>query len=686
MKIVEFKDYDNQTTPLSAYNLNRLQQNLITTKYQMTFSSAVSGGSTITLPCYYQVGQDTLDVYLNSELLKKASTKDSEGHYYEVGNSDTKSNQIKITSDWSIASGDVLNLIVRGTTDSYDQNLSPDKATQLADEISANKEEITALQTENSRLKGITNALPKISGEDTSLTLTNTANAPLSDIILKGNTSQQQYSGKNLLPLIKGDYNVFNNNVNWKIHNEIIVYNRTNENIQGGAINLVTGAVGQWGNEGKDLQLKPNTTYTFSFVANGNYTKKENTTAFIKLFLYKGKQLLIYDKNSNNKYTTTFTTDDTGYFGVCLYGQYITCTNFMIYNIQLEEGSTATDYEPYVGGTASPNPDYPQEIHCVKGNNKVVVSNQNLFDKDNANILNGYTNGTTKTYQELSTAKSCYISIKPNTTYTISKISSQRFGLATFNTEIINGTTATIIGSPESTDTSYTITTGGNDKYLVVFYYLSTADTLSEETIRNSIQIEQGSTATSYVTHKGTEYEINLGNIELNAIEDFKDYFKKEKNKWYKVENIGSYTFEGNENFSFKDAGTINQRFDIQTSALNISSQQEYKYKLFTHFRSSTSNSGVWGEYYMSSDLLVIKDNDNKMTSLEDFKAWLSANKPTIYYARISPIDIEITDTTLITQLNALYNAYTYNDTTNITQTNANLPFYINAEAFKKIS
>lgn len=143
MKIVEFKDYDNQTTPLSAYNLNRLQQNLITTKYQMTFSSAVSGGSIITLPCYYQVGQDTLDVYLNSELLKKASTKDSEGHYYEVGNSDTKSNQIKITSDWSIASGDVLNLIVRGTTDSYDQNLSPDKATQLADEISANKEEIT---------------------------------------------------------------------------------------------------------------------------------------------------------------------------------------------------------------------------------------------------------------------------------------------------------------------------------------------------------------------------------------------------------------------------------------------------------------------------------------------------------------------------------------------------------------
>ena len=74
------------------------------------------------------------------------------------------------------------------------------------------------------------------------------------------------------------------------------------------------------------------------------------------------------------------------------------------------------------------------------------------------------------------------------------------------------------------------------------------------------------------------------------------------------------------------------------------------------------------------------------MTSLENLKAWLSANKPTIYYARISPIDIEITDTTLITQLDALEQAVSYDDTTNISQTNANLPFYINAEAFKKIS
>ncbi len=46
-------------------------------------------------------------------------------------------------------------------------------------------------------------------------------------------------------------------------------------------------------------------------------------------------------------------------------------------NIQLEEGSTATDYEPYTGGIPSPNPSYPQEVEVVTGNVGVTISNEN---------------------------------------------------------------------------------------------------------------------------------------------------------------------------------------------------------------------------------------------------------------------------------------------------------------------
>lgn len=63
----------------------------------------------------------------------------------------------------------------------------------------------------------------------------------------------------------------------------------------------------------------------------------------------------------------TITEDNKGKFtNVYFYG----CGTFsvgvtgsaQIYDFQLEVGSTATSYEPYVGGIPSPNPDYPQEV------------------------------------------------------------------------------------------------------------------------------------------------------------------------------------------------------------------------------------------------------------------------------------------------------------------------------------
>ena len=43
-----------------------------------------------------------------------------------------------------------------------------------------------------------------------------------------------------------------------------------------------------------------------------------------------------------------------------------TLNNFKIY-IQLEKGSTTTDFEPYTGGQPSPSPEFPQEIENVRG-------------------------------------------------------------------------------------------------------------------------------------------------------------------------------------------------------------------------------------------------------------------------------------------------------------------------------
>ena len=338
-----------------------------------------------------------------------------------------------------------------------------------------------------------------------------------------------------------------------------------------------------------------------------------------------------------------------------------------------------------------PTPDTPVEIQSVTGNNKVVVCNKNLLNIEDRT----YTNNGISAKAE-------------NGTFIINGTPSGSISFLNFSNITLKAGTYTISANNTlklTNESDFRIT---NSNYTPIFarLYLSSENakltfTLNEDLVNGIVQLrtgtsitynnfvtkpqlEQGDTATSYVPHKETIYELDLGNIELCKIEDYQDYFKKENGKWYKVENIGSYTFKGNEAFHFADVGTINQRFDIQTSALNISCQQDYKYKLFTHFRTSSSNSGIWGEYYMSRDWVVIKDNDNKMTSLEDFKAWLSANKPTIYYVRTSAIDIEITDTTLINQLDEISQALSKKGTTIISQRNDDLPFNLDVIALTK--
>ena len=102
-------------TPLSALNLNKAQKNLLTSTYYLKINADTTAGQEITIPCYYKVGKDVLDVYLNGErLLKSSDDAGTDGHYREVGDSGSISNKIKTTTDWSLATGDVLELVVRG--------------------------------------------------------------------------------------------------------------------------------------------------------------------------------------------------------------------------------------------------------------------------------------------------------------------------------------------------------------------------------------------------------------------------------------------------------------------------------------------------------------------------------------------------------------------------------------------
>lgn len=109
-------------TPLSAFVLNKLQDNVETEinthiehKYILKIASDITAGTAFTIPCNYKVGANVLDVYLNGErLILSSDDSGTDGHYCEVGETDSTSNQIKTTTDWSLKSGDALEFVVRG--------------------------------------------------------------------------------------------------------------------------------------------------------------------------------------------------------------------------------------------------------------------------------------------------------------------------------------------------------------------------------------------------------------------------------------------------------------------------------------------------------------------------------------------------------------------------------------------
>ena len=182
-------------------------------------------------------------------------------------------------------------------------------------------------------------------------------------------------------------------------------------------------------------------------------------------------------------------------------------------NVQTEKVTTAVDawlsdhIDPETGyvlddtltldNAAAPAGTVGEELDEVKSAiTQIVEPRKNLFDKNNINSLDGYINATTITSN--ANAKTIYVPCEANTDYTVSKSSvTARFAVAYSSTEpTVGGTIGGTIA--KNNDKSITITTDASAKYLVVWVYLSTADTLTYQQLCAMLQIEKGSTATAY--------------------------------------------------------------------------------------------------------------------------------------------------------------------------------------------
>ena len=123
---------------------------------------------------------------------------------------------------------------------------------------------------------------------------------------------------------------------------------------------------------------------------------------------------------------------------------------------------------------------------------------KNLFNKNGTVIVDEYMDGGTgeiKTYTN--GTKMFILEVQPSTSYTISKTQGGHFRVGTTpNYPSVGAIVDGLINN--SSATSITITTNSTAKYLCCSYWQTGVDTITEESMRESIQVEQGSTATKY--------------------------------------------------------------------------------------------------------------------------------------------------------------------------------------------
>jgi hypothetical protein len=209
------------------------------------------------------------------------------------------------------------------------------------------------------RLKN--NVLEVGEASDTYIHVEDSSLNELKELEVEGVCEQETTTGKNLLP----------NKIQSKTVNGITCTNNNDGTV---TLNGTTTA---------KTYLVPSSKDFISLSLDGSYTFSANTYNNISYALYHGSaELFFWDVTSDKTFSATGSFDNVRpqiniESGITL--------NNVIVKFQLEKGSTATEYEPYTGGQASPSPDYTQEIKTIT--DSLSMTSNNGKDETEENYL-----------------------------------------------------------------------------------------------------------------------------------------------------------------------------------------------------------------------------------------------------------------------------------------------------------
>ena len=294
-----------------------------------------------------------------------------------------------------------------------------------------------------------------------------------------------------------------------------------------------------------------------------------------------------------------------------------------------------------------------------------------------------------------------YISVQANSNYTFSANNS----IKALNVSYFDSNQDFISRNKVENQSSATITTPATAVYVRINVQYD--DNNINQTIIDSLDMmfESGSTATSYEPYTGgatprPDYPQNINIIEgsstlniqnsdntksqtysielptgmfLGQIGTASNYIHGTKDNWKLHRGLSKTVLD--ENTTYGD-GTSSGVYYVNTSISDMkrgSSMDGY----CTHFHNDKSgraiNSIKFGNSSTSYTVFIYLDN-TVFTSKAVFASWAGTNKPEIYYQLLTETETDITDSTLVTQLNNIVdNLLTYKGETVVFTTSDNL-------------
>jgi len=368
--------------------------------------------------------------------------------------------------------------------------------------------------------------------------------------------------------------------------------------------------------------INPNKTYYFSYTAVAdNYAgvmirayKNDNTYEVVVDFTQTTEANLNFNVPDTTVYLTTF-----------------------LYASRLTTGGSIGDKTIYSNVHLGEDP-YGYKI-------PVNVRSDNLFDKDNANINNWLIKNSTHAIDANSNERCIICKVKPNTTYTIKKMATNRLRLGEYPTI---PTTSDILNNYKNNDNSdnLTTTTLPDTNYLIINIVNVSNQKYNLQDTLDSIIIVEGSTAPSkYIPYYNEITNIYLDEP-LRKINEYSDYIDFINGKV--VRNIKEVVLDGSENWASASASGNYSRFvcnayndalipiDLNTIG-NILSD-----KFIPRTANETANA-ITGIAIAGSGRFVIYYDLTKDYTTTQFKTWLSSNNITVDYALSTPTEETIT-------------------------------------------